>query len=43
MGLSQNQQLTRAGSLSPKAASQASNAINAVANLPALLYHEASR
>ncbi len=38
-----NQQLTSAGSLSTKVASQASNAINAVANLPILLYHEVSR
>lgn len=43
MRLWQNQQLTRDGSLSTLAAGQASNAINAVADLPVLLYHEISR
>ena len=43
MAFSTNQKLTSAGSLSIEAASQASNAINAIANLPALLYLEKSR
>ena len=38
-----NQQLTRTGSPSTKATGRASNAVNAVANLPILLYHEVSR